>query len=402
MPGPLAGVRVLDLTTVVMGPFATQILAELGADVIKVESRAGDNMRDVGPARHPGMGHIFLHTGRGKRSAVLDLKDERGRDALLALAALSDVLVYNVRPQAMARLGLGYDTLRVANPRILYVGCYGYSQRGTYAARPAYDDLIQAAAGVPALLSRQGSDVPRYAPVLLVDRLTGLHVVYAVTAALFHRERTGEGQAVEVPMFESAVHFVLGDHLGGATFDPPLGDTGYARLLAEHRRPYATRDGHVCVLIYNDKQWQSFFAAIGEPQRMAEPRFATHANRAARIGEVYAFVAEIIKTRTTAEWLALFERADIPAVRLNGVEDILADPHLAAEGFFTSEDHPTEGRVRRMSTPTGWSATPTSPASPAPRLGQHSREVLREAGYDDAAIDALVAAGVTAECLRHD
>jgi crotonobetainyl-CoA:carnitine CoA-transferase CaiB-like acyl-CoA transferase len=397
MPGPLTGVRVLDLTTVVMGPFATQILAELGAEVVKVESREGDNMRHVGPSRHPGMGHIFLHTGRGKRSLVLDLKDPRGRAALLALAARADVLVYNVRPQAMARLGLDYAALRAANPRILYVGCYGYSQRGPYAAKPAYDDLIQAAAGVPSLLWRQGSDVPRYAPVLLADRLTGLHVVYAVTAALFQRERTGRGQAVEVPMYESAAHFVLGDHLGGATFDPPLGDTGYARLLAEHRRPYATRDGHVCVLIYNDKQWQSFFAALGEPERMAEPRFATHANRAERIDEVYAFVAETMKTRTTAEWLALFERADVPAVRMNSIEDILADPHLAAEGFFALEEHPSEGRVRRMGTPTDWSETPPVPPAPAPRLGEHSREVLREAGYDDAAIDALVAAGVTVE-----
>jgi crotonobetainyl-CoA:carnitine CoA-transferase CaiB-like acyl-CoA transferase len=397
MPGPLAGVRVIDLTTVVMGPFATQILAELGADVVKVESREGDNMRHVGPSRHPGMGHIFLHAGRGKRSLVLDLKDPRGRDALLALARRADVLVYNVRPQAMARLGLDYPALRAANPRILYVGCYGYSQRGPYAARPAYDDLIQAAAGVPSLLSRQGSDVPRYAPVLLADRLTGLHVVYAVTAALFHRERTGEGQAVEVPMFEAAVHFVLGDHLGGATFDPPLGDTGYARLLAEHRRPYATRDGHVCVLIYNDKQWQSFFAAIGEPERISEPRFATHANRAERIGEVYAFVADVMKTRTTAEWLALFERADIPAVRMNDVQNILADPHLAAEAFFAFEEHPTEGRVRRMGTPTHWSGTPTVPTAPAPRLGEHSRDVLREAGYGDEEIDALVAAGVTVD-----
>jgi crotonobetainyl-CoA:carnitine CoA-transferase CaiB-like acyl-CoA transferase len=397
MPGPLAGVRVLDLTTVVMGPYATQILAELGADVVKIEAPEGDAMRHVGPARHPGMGHIFLHAGRGKRSVVLDLKDQRGRDALLALAAGADVLVYNVRPQAMARLGLDYAAVRAASPRIVYVGCYGYSQRGPYAARPAYDDLIQAAAGIPSLLSRQGSDVPRYAPVLLADRLTGLHVVYAVTAALFHRERSGEGQAVEVPMFESAVHFVLGDHLGGATFEPALGETGYARLLAEHRRPYATRDGHVCVLIYNDKQWRSFFAAIDAADRMAEPRFATHAGRAERIGEVYAFVAEIMRTRTTAEWLALFERADIPAVRMNGIEDVLADPHLAAEGFFAVEEHPTEGSVRRMGTPTRWSQTTTAPTSHAPRLGEHSRAVLREAGYDDAAVDALVAAGVTGD-----
>jgi crotonobetainyl-CoA:carnitine CoA-transferase CaiB-like acyl-CoA transferase len=398
MPGPLAGVRVIDLTTVVMGPFATQILAELGADVIKVESRDGDNIRHVGPFRHPGMGHIFLHANRGKRSIVLDLKDARGREALLALARRADAFVYNVRPQAMARLGLDYDAVRAANARIVYVGCYGYSQRGPYAAKPAYDDLVQGAAGVPALLERQGSEVPRYAPVTLVDRLTGVHVVYAVTAALYHRERTGEGQAVEVPMFEAAVQFVLGDHLGGETFAPPLGDSGYARLLAEHRRPYATRDGHVCVLIYNDKQWQSFFAAIGHPERMTrDARFSTHSQRAAHIAEVYAFVAEMMKTRSTAEWLALFEQADIPAAPMNSVEELLVHPHLGEEQFFTWEEHPTEGRLRRMATPTQWSASPTAPPTPAPRLGEHSREVLREAGYDDDGIDALIVAGVTSE-----
>jgi len=396
VPGPLAGVRIVDMTTVVMGPFATQILADLGADVIKVESHEGDNMRHVGPYRNPGMGHIFLHANRGKRSIVLDLKKPDGREALLAIAKHADVLVYNVRPQAMARLGLAYEDLQAANPRIVYVGCYGYSQQGPYAAKPAYDDLVQGAAGVPALLKAQGSDLPRFAPVTLADRLTGLHAVYAVTAALFHRERTGEGQSVEVPMFESAVQFVLSDHLAGASFEPRLGPTGYARLLAEHRRPYATSDGFVCVLVYNDKQWKSFFAAIGEPERMTQDaRFATHSNRAANIASVYAYLAEVIRSRSTAEWLELFEKADIPAAPMNTIEDLLHHPQLEAEGFFTWEDHPTEGRVRRMTTPTRWSASMPAPCGPAPRLGEHSREVLHEAGYDDAAIDALVAQRAT-------
>ncbi|MCX7891684.1 MAG: CoA transferase [Burkholderiales bacterium] len=398
MPGPLAGVRVIDMTTVVMGPFATQILADLGADVIKVETREGDNMRHVGPFRNPGMGHIYLHAGRGKRSIVLDLKAPEGRAALLRLAAGADVLVYNVRPQAMARLGLSYDEVRAANERIVYVGAYGYGQRGPYAAKPAYDDLIQGAGGIPALFRAQGNPTPRYAPVTLADRLTGLHVVYAVCAALFHRERTGRGQSVEVPMFEAVVQFVLGDHLGGETFDPPLGTPGYARLLAEHRRPYATKDGHVCVLIYNDKQWKSFFAAIGEPERMErDARFATHSNRAAHIAEVYAYVAQVMATRTTAEWLALFEAADIPAAPMNSVGDLLAHPHLEAVGFFRWEDHPTEGRIRRMAVPTSWSDSQPEPGRPAPRLGEDSRAVLREAGYSEAEIDALMAKGVSAE-----
>ena len=221
MPGPLSGVKVIDLTTVVMGPFATQILAELGADVIKIEPHDGDNMRHAGPMKSPGMGYMFLNLNRGKRGIVLDLKRPEGREALMRLVPNTDVLIYNVRPQAMGRLGLSYEDVRAVNPRMLYVGAYGYSQRGPYAAKAAYDDLIQGGTGIPWLASRKGADAPRYAPVNLADRLTGLHAVYAVTSALFHRERTGEGQAVEVPMFESVAHFVLGDHSAGLTYDPP-------------------------------------------------------------------------------------------------------------------------------------------------------------------------------------
>ncbi len=383
----------LDLTTVVMGPFATQILAELGADVIKVETHDGDNMRHAGPMKNRDMGYMFLNLNRGKRSIVLDLKQSGARDALLRLTPTTDVLVYNVRPQAMARLGLGYDALRAVNPRIIYVGAYGYSQRGPYAARAAYDDLIQGASGIPALSLQQGADQPRYAPVNLADRLTGLHTVYAVTTALFHRERTGEGQAVEVPMFESVAHFVLGDHTAGLTFQPARGAPGYARLLA--RRPYATRDGYLCVLIYNDKQWRSFFEAIGRPQMMSDPRYATQSSRSSNIAEIYAELSELMKTRNTADWMALFEKADIPVARMNSIEELVDDPHLAASGFFEHEDHPTEGTLRVMRTPTSWSQTQPGPRLPPPRLGQHSAEVLREAGYSDVQIAELARSGAT-------
>ncbi|HWQ37935.1 MAG TPA: CoA transferase [Burkholderiales bacterium] len=393
MPGPLDGVRVLDLTTVVMGPFATQILAELGADVIKIESREGDNMRHPGPMKNPGMGYMFLHLNRGKRGVVLDLKHREGRQALLRLAAGADVLIYNVRPQAMARLGLSYEDVRAANPRIIYVGAYGYSQRGPYAPKAAYDDLIQGAAGIPWLASRRGSEPPNYAPVNLADRITGLHAVYAVTAALFHRSRTGEGQAVEVPMFESVAHFVLGDHLAGYTYEPPIAEAGYARLLA--RRPYRTKDGYICVLVYNDKQWRSFLQAVGQEDLMQDPRFSTQANRARNISEIYAYLAQLLRTRTTAEWIELLEPADIPVSRMNSIEDVVADSHLVASGFFTVEDHPSEGRVKGMRTPTEWSVSSPGAQRPAPRLGEHSVEVLRDAGYSDAEIEALAREGVT-------
>ena len=393
MAGPLDGVRVLDLTTVVMGPFATQILAELGADVIKIESHEGDNMRHPGPMKNPAMGYMFLHLNRGKRGLVLDLKQPEGRQALLRLAASADVLIYNVRPQAMARLRLSYDDVRAVNPRIIYVGAYGYSQRGPYAAKAAYDDLIQGASGLPWLATRRGTEPPNYAPVNLADRVTGLHAVYAVTAALFHRSRTGEGQAVEVPMFEAVAHFVLGDHLAGYTYDPPIAEAGYARLLA--RRPYRTSDGHLCVLVYNDKQWRSFLAALGREDVLQDPRFATQANRARHISEIYAFLAELFATRSTDQWIALLEKADIPVSRVNSIPEVVADPHLRESGFFVDEQHPSEGRVRAMRTPTEWSACAPPPQRPAPRMGEHSAEVLREAGYSEAEIEELVAKGVT-------
>jgi crotonobetainyl-CoA:carnitine CoA-transferase CaiB-like acyl-CoA transferase len=393
MAGPLAGVKILDLTTVVMGPFATQILAELGAEVIKVESRDGDNMRHVGPMKSPGMGHLFLHLNRGKRDVVLDLKQPEGREAVLRLAAQSDVLVYNVRPAAMQRLGLSWDDVRAVNPRIVYVGAYGYSERGPGAGRPAYDDLIQGITGLPWLTSRNGEAPPRFAPVNLADRVTGLHLVYAITAALFHRERSGEGQSVEVPMFESVAQFVLGDHLAGMSYEPPIGGTGYARLA--ERRPYATQDGWLIVLVYNDAQWGRFLPAIGRPDLVVDPRFASHGQRAQHIDEVYDFLAGVLATRTSAEWLALLQSIDVPVGPMNTVADLLDDEHLLATGFFEPEAHPSEGPLLAPRTPTNWSATPPGPRTPAPRLGEHSVEVLREIGYSDDEIAAMVGKGVT-------
>ena len=395
MSGPLSGVRVLDLTSVVMGPYATQILADLGADVIKVESREGDIMRHAGPMRSKAMGHVFLNANRNKRSLVLDLKKPAGREALLALSRRADVLVYNIRPQAMARLKLSYEDVREANPRIIYVGAFGYSQRGPYAAKAAYDDLIQGASGVPWLLLASGAESPRYVPATMADRTVGLNLAVAVCAALYCRERTGKGQRVDVPMFESLLNLLMGDHLGGHTFEPPLGGPGYSRLLSKDRRPYATRDGYVCVLIYNDKQWKSFFGLIGRPEMFSEPRFATPEARSRNVDEIYAFVAQEMKKRTTSEWLEALERADVPVQRMNSLEDILADPHLAAIGYFAGVDHPSEGRLRSMRVPSEWSETPPAYRRHAPRLGEHSREVLHEAGYTDAAIDTLIAGGVT-------
>jgi crotonobetainyl-CoA:carnitine CoA-transferase CaiB-like acyl-CoA transferase len=395
--GPLTGVKVLDLTTVFMGPHATQLLAEYGADVIKLEPPQGDIVRGVGPARHAGMGALFLLANRGKRSIVLDLKRPLGREAALKLAAQSDVLIYNLRPAAMARLGLSYDAVQAVNPRIIYVGAFGFGQDGPYAERPAYDDLIQGAVGLASLPNRVNGAEPRYVPCALVDRTVALAVVNAVTAALFHRERSGEGQAVDVPMFETMAHQILGDHLYGYVFDPPLAGAGYPRLLAPDRRPYATADGYLSVLVYNDRQWFSFFDIIERPELQGDRRFRDIAGRTENIKEVYAFLAETLKTRTTEVWLEAFARADIPAMRMNTLESLLRDPHLEAVRFFETIEHPSEGKLRGLRNPTTWSATPPGTSRPAPRLGEHSREVLREAGYGKAQIAHMLLANVTAE-----
>jgi crotonobetainyl-CoA:carnitine CoA-transferase CaiB-like acyl-CoA transferase len=393
MSGPLDGVRVLDLTTVVMGPYATQILADFGADVIKVEPPDGDVMRYAWPFRNPGMGHIFLNANRNKRSIVLDLKKDAARAACLALARRADVLVYNIRPQAMARLRLGYDDVSAVNDRIIYVGCFGYSQRGPYAAKAAYDDLIQGAAGLPWLLQKQGAETPRYAPIIVADRSVGQQVASAVSAALYRREKSGKGQRVDVPMFEHLLQVVLGEHLGGYTFEPQQGEAGYARMLAPDRRPYQTRDGYVCVLIYNDKQWRAFFDVIGQPEKFKDPRFSNQEVRSKHYPEAYAFVAEELKKRSTGEWIEALERADIPVQRMNSIADIVADPHLAATGYFRSVEHPSEGRIRSMAVPSEWSESPPEYRRHAPRLGEHTREILGEAGYAASDIDALMASG---------
>ncbi len=398
MAGPLDGVRILDLTTVVMGPYATQILADFGADVIKVEPPEGDVMRHNAPMRSKGMGHIFMNANRNKRSVVLDLKQDSARAACLAIAKDADVLVYNIRPQAMARLKLGYDEVRAVNPRIIYVGAFGYSQRGPYAPKAAYDDLIQGATGLPWLSKEAGADSPRYVPATIADRSVGLHIVNAVCAALYRREKSGTGQRVDVPMFESLLQTVMGEHMGGYTYLPQMGAPGYARMLAKERRPYETKDGYVCVLVYNDKQWRAFFELIGRPELFADPRYATPEARSRDFEGANALVAAEMKKRGTAEWVAVLERADIPVQRMNSLTDVVEDPHLAAIGYFREVEHPSEGRIRSMAVPSEWSESAPEYRRHAPRLGEHTREVLRETGLQDGAIEQLIASGAARAC----
>lgn len=392
--GPLAGIRVVDLTTVMMGPSATQSLADMGADVMKIEAPGGDPLRGIGPGRHPGMGGLFINANSGKRSLAIDLKRPGGREALLQLAKTADVVAYNIRPQAMARLGLSYEDVAAVQPGIVYAGMFGYGQDGPYASRPAYDDLIQGAALIPYLMARSGDGQPRYVPNAMADRIVGLAAVGAICAALVHRARTGEGQQVDVPMFETMVRFSLGDHMGGLTFDPPLDGGGYSRLLTPERRPYRTLDGYICALLYNDKQWRAFFTAIGQEHRwLTDSRLATIGARTENIGALYGEVSALFTERSTAEWGRLLEAADIPFTQMHDLSSIFEDPHLVATGFFAPETHPSEGALRRMRPAGYWSKTPLGQSAPAPRFGEHSAAILREAGLDDATIRGLVGDG---------
>ena len=389
--GPLGGLRILDLTTVQMGPWCTRIVADLGAEVIKVEAPEGDSSRYGANARNRGMSGGFQHNARGKRSIVLDLKQAEAREAILRLAGGADAFVSNIRPAALERLGLGYEAVRAANASIVYLGMVGYGSGGRYAGRPAYDDLIQAASAIPMLLQRSTGE-PRFIPMAAIDRIVGTAAANALLAGLLAKARSGIGQKIEVPMFETMVQFVLSEHMQGATFDPPTSAPGYARTLSRSRRPYATQDGFLAVLPYNDGQWRRFFQAVGKGHIFVDdPRFADITARTANIDALYDMIADELKTRPTANWLKLLHDADIPCMVPHTLETLLEDPHLQDRDFFQFREHPSEGRIRTMREPSTWSETPPPTDRFAPRLGQHTIEILAEAGYSQAEIDGMAA-----------
>jgi crotonobetainyl-CoA:carnitine CoA-transferase CaiB-like acyl-CoA transferase len=378
--GPLKGVRVIDLTSVLMGPYTTQILADLGADVIKVESPSGDTTRALPPGPADDLGAMFMHVNRGKRSLVLDLKNQKGREALLRLVEGADVFIHSMRYKAMSRLGLSYSDIRERNPEIVYANLYGFSRDGPYADYPAYDDIVQAASGIVALQAHLSDGKPTYLATVVADKVAGLTAAYATMAALFERERSGRGQEIEVPMFETLASFSMLEHMCGAIFDPPLGPTGYPRALSPQRRPYRTKDGYIGVMIYNDRHWQNFFDAIGNPEWSRDPMFASLRSRTENIGKVLGHLADLLSQRTTAEWMELFQEAQCPAMPVRSIDDLIEDPHLEAVGFW----HRCEtkfGKVRMPGVPVSFSETPGKAGRPGPALGEDSESVLREAGF---------------------
>jgi len=389
--GPLSGVRILDLTTVVMGPSATQLLGDLGADVVKIETAGGDSMRWIGPWRHAGMGPMFMNANRNKRSVVLDLKTPEGKSAVMALAALADVLVSNVRPQALGRLGLDYNGVRQANDRIIFCSAVGYGSEGPESGKAVYDDLMQAAAGIAGLFGAVDG-APRYAPVNICDRIVGLYVANAVTSALYHRAVTGAGQDIEVPMFETMAQFVLADHMGGAAFVPPAGAMGYKRLLSRSRGPYQTRDGYLSLVVYTDKHWKAFTKIVGCPDLLdRDERFGSQESRTRHAEEVGHFLAGHLVARDNKEWLELLHGVDIPACPVNSIDQLLEDPHLKAVNFFQEMDHPTEGKVMVCRHPVRFGGSPASIRRLAPNLGEHNAEVLGAEMSDATARESKVA-----------
>ena len=390
--GPLQGIRVIDLTTVMLGPFCTQILGEMGADVIKVEPPGGDIGRWTGAFKTPGMSSAFLMKGRNKRSVVLDLKKPEAKEPLKRLVESADVFVHNIRPKAAERLGIDYESIAAIKPDIVYAAATGYGEEGPFVDKPAYDDLIQGASGLASLFGSV-TGTPRYGPSVLADKTTGLFLTYSISMGLFHRERTGEGQKIHVPMYESFAGFIMNEHMQGRMYDPPTGEAGYQRMLTPHRRPFPTADGYVCVLPYNDKHWARFFDVAGKPELTKDPRFADQPSRSKNIDALYEIVTEIMADRTSAEWLRVLEEADIPVMPMNSPEDLFDCPHLTAVGMFPEVEHPTEGKIRHIKVPVSFSKTPGGYYRHPENLGQSTAEALADVGYSEAEIAALIEAG---------
>lgn len=367
--GPLHGLRVVDMSTTLMGPYCALLLAQFGADVIKVERPGGDIARNIGDRTGHGLGEFYLNFNRGKRSVVLDVTDPDDAATLRSMLADVDVFSHNLRPSSARKLGMSFEDLAPSNPRLVYCSMHGFDQRGPWRDKPAYDDTIQAAAGVAAMQGGSAGGEPTYVKSPIADKTVGVFAVTGILAALHERARSGLGQQVSVPMYETMAAFTAMDQLGGTVFDPPLGPHGYARMESPHRRPYRTADGHIAVVVYTDRQWESFFTLIDRPDLLADDRLQTIGGRTKATDELYTLVAEVLPTRTTAEWLTTFDALDIPATPVMSIKEVVTSAQSLASGIFEDVDHPLVGRLRQPGMPVTFGRTPPEPAGPAAALG---------------------------------
>jgi len=390
--GPLAGFQVLEIASMIFGPLAGQYLGDMGAEVIKLEPPEGDLTRSIGPRRSERMGAFFLTSNRSKRSIVVDLKRPEGRAILQRLVEKSDVLLHSMRTPAARRLGIDYESLAARQPGLVYCHVTGYGDDGLYGGRPAYDDIIQAASGL-AMLQQVVGGQPRFIPTIIADKISGVHAAYAIVLALMHRLRSGEGQQVDVAMFETMAAFNMLEHQWGYAFDPPIGTMGYLPVSSAARRPYRTLDGYLALLPYSNAHWQRFFELAGEPQIMDDPRFASFAARQKHFREVWDEIERQVARKSNAEWLRLLTPEDVPFSVVNALEDLTMDPHLESVDFWQFAEHPTEGRLRMARNPLRMGASPPAITRLPPTLGQHSAEILGECGYAGAEVQSLVAPG---------
>ena len=386
--GPLSGVRVVECASIVLGPMTAQLLGDMGADVIKVEDPAGDLTRRIGPQRADRMGALFLGCNRNKRSVTLDLKRPGQRRLLDTVIAGSDVLITSIRPSAAARLGLDHATVSAVNPTLITCQLEGFGHDGPYAGKAAYDDIVQALSGL-AMLQTVVTGEPRYVPTIIADKITAVHAAYAISAALIHRLRTGRGQAVNVPMFETTTSFALVEHLWGEACEPPIAPMGYPPVATASRRPFKTQDGYIAVMPYTDANWRRFYELIGRADRAADPVFNTLRGRQENVELVWGDLKAQLLQRTSAEWVALLENEDIPFAAVNSLEDLLRDPHLEKVGFWQTLTGPEGEQQRFPRSPLQLQDSPATIRRLPPRLGEHTREVLLEFGVEPEQIDRL-------------
>jgi len=388
--GILSGYTIIDLTSVVLGPYCTQMLGDLGADIIKVESPEGDIMRHAGPYVSKGMGPIYLTINRNKRAITLDLKSDKSKEVLTRLIKSADVLFHNIRAGGMRRLGFDYESVKEINPEIIYCHAVGYGSKGHYAERQAYDDLVQAGSGAAFMIPMQdGSTEPRYFPGLVADKTSGLHAAYAILAGLLHKERTGRGQFIEVPMMECMVAFTMAENLFGHTFVPPREPIAYTRSINPNRKPYRTKDSYIALMPYSNDNWRAILTLGGRPEVIEDPLYSTYVERTKNITDLYKILEEIAPQRTTDEWVEVLVEANVPCMKVHDLKSVMKDPQIKDTGFAEQREHPTEGTYTAINNPVHFSDAPAAIYREPPLQGQDNVDVLQELGFSKDEIEAI-------------